>query len=501
MFRSLAINTAISAMAFFIVSIVGILLVPLLVSSYGLDAFGLLVLLRLFLPAGVLGALDFGVSETTSLAIARARVDGSWSRAKAQVSLLLLLSIITACVLAIVLVASAGHVATLFNVSIMYSQSFTDAVRVTGVGLILLFPGLVFDGIVKGYEAYRGLRVIEVISTLSYALAAVLLVYSHSEYVVVHYAFVGSVLLKMIATVWFSFKLSSGRSLFGLYCLRVERRDVYERCRLMLWNKMLGAMQYQLSPLLIGALLMPAAVAIYDILMRLSRFTKSIFGLLNAALVPFAARLDAVADRENMQRLGQSGFLVVAAITVPMLSWAGAFSEPILRLWIGPDLQGFWVWLAITFVIPALGVFVSFGGAALLGRKHVVAHMNRLVTLQLMLQFGIAFAFFSQFQERAFILSQALAVLFTFLPQMRLIFREQVLVWILVQRLLLVAVLAVVLIVVAVGFGVPFRIGSALSLAGSLLLWMLVFWAMIYFFVLSSFQRASLVSVTVGKKS
>jgi O-antigen/teichoic acid export membrane protein len=90
MFRALATNTLISAVAYFFVSIVGLLLVPVLLDAYGLELFGLLLLARLFLPVSGLAIFDFGFSEVSTQAVARARETGDWSTASGQVTLLVL---------------------------------------------------------------------------------------------------------------------------------------------------------------------------------------------------------------------------------------------------------------------------------------------------------------------------------------------------------------------------------------------------------------------------
>jgi hypothetical protein len=50
MFAGVARNVLISAAAFFAVSVVGLLLVPALISAYGLTGFGQITLARLFVP-------------------------------------------------------------------------------------------------------------------------------------------------------------------------------------------------------------------------------------------------------------------------------------------------------------------------------------------------------------------------------------------------------------------------------------------------------------------
>lgn len=500
MFRSLAVNTLISIAAFFIVSIVGLLLVPLLVSTYGIEAFGVIVLLRLLLPTGVLGVLDLGFSETTTLAVAQARVDGSWARASAQGSLLLLLSLITGGALAAVLIFASDNVGAFLNIAPPYLESFDLAVKITGACLLILFPSLVIEGVIKGFEEYRALRMIEVISSLFYAGATLIVIVLKLDYAAVFYTFLGSLLLKSVMNFRIFAKIRGSMRLWAFRSIAGQSSKIFERCRLMGWNKMLGTFQYQVAPFLIGILLTPIAVGAYDILVRLPRFIKSVLGLLNSALLPFAAKLDAAEDAGSMRRLGQTGFLILTILSIPVLSGGAAFSEPILRLWIGPQVEQYWMWQGLMFFIPALNVFVSFGSSALMTRARVLASMNALVTIQLIIQFTLSWFLLDWLDERAFILGQVVATMLTFVPQMFLIFREQGVGRTVVWQALGVAGLAGLMIAAALFFGIPAMVQTLPGLGFALVLWATIFWSAIYLFVLSGPQKARLMRILLQKR-
>ena len=63
MFKSLIKNTLISGVAFFAVSVLGLLLVPYLVSAYGVAGFGIISMARLFIPLMGMGIFDLGFGE------------------------------------------------------------------------------------------------------------------------------------------------------------------------------------------------------------------------------------------------------------------------------------------------------------------------------------------------------------------------------------------------------------------------------------------------------
>lgn len=492
MFQSLAVNTLVSATAFFVTSVVGLLLVPLLVSAYGMEAFGIIALLRLFLPTGVLAVLDFGFSEIATLAVAQARVDGSWRRAGGQITLLFCLGLGVGALVAMGLTGYADLIGAALNIGPQYIDSFIEAIRVTGLCLLFLYPILVFDGILKGFEAYRLLRFIETVTTLGYAGAVVLIINAKMDFSAAYYALLGSMLVKGAALIVFSFRVSWKQALFGARVDRERWREVMNRCRLLSWNKVLGALQTQAPALLIGVLLTSAAVGIYDIVVRLPRFMKSVLGLLNSALLPFATKLDSTDDIHGMRRLGQTGLLTVAAVSAPVLFAGCAFSEPILRLWIGPEMESYWKWQSLMFIVPVLTVLISFGGVALMKRERVMRRMNLLMTLQLLLQFALSFLLLGVWQERAFIFGQVVALIIMFYPQMQVIFREQRLDKILVRQLFSIAGLGFLFLFSVLSLGFPFVLGDIFVLTLAVVVWTVIFWVSIYLFVFTVRQRVRL---------
>ena len=187
MFRHLFINTLASAGAFFVISIVGFLLIPVLVETYGLKEFGFIVLARLFLPSGVLVLFDFGFSEIATQSVAKARASRAWEEAAREVSILFLLALLSGLGLGIVLGAGAAPVARLFGAD---DPHFAELLRATGAALPVLFPAAVMEGIVKGYGAFRSLRLIEVLAALLYGLAALALARSGASYASIAYALI-----------------------------------------------------------------------------------------------------------------------------------------------------------------------------------------------------------------------------------------------------------------------------------------------------------------------
>lgn len=492
MFRPLVVNTAISAAAYLAISVVGLIVVPVLLAAYGLTLFGLIALARLWMPTGVLGILDLGVGETATLSVARARATSEWKWASDQVAWLVLMAGVVGITGGIGLFFGADALTGALKVPVEQAGEFAIILQWTAAALPLLFGSLVAEGIVKGFEEYSTVRAIEVLSSLIYGIGSLSVVWLGGSYADVAYLAVAANVLRAVVSM-----LAAGRCLWrsSLTVGRWHRAglaDCWQLTRLMATNKMLGTSQVQAAPVLVGLLVGPAGVGVYDVLVRLPRFAKSVLGLVNSALLPFAARLEAGERTADLCRLGAAGLPIVAVITMPPLMAAATFSEPILRLWLGPALASYWPWQALMFVVPILTVLVGFGATALLSRRSVPGRMNRMLAVQLCLQFLISIALVQHLQERAFILGQVAAMAVTFYWQMRLVLREQGLGVQVVRRLATVAGIGFALSAASLPFASG--LGSIWDLAFAASLYTVTFWLVTWWLLPSKELRSEILN-------
>ena len=424
MLTRLVRNTAVSFIAYAAVAGINLLLVPVLVGAYGLDGYGLLVLTRVFLPSGFAIA-DLGLSETGTIVVARARAAGVWDGASRQLTLLLAVSVIVAVVIGAILLVGSPALTMWLHVGAEFRPSFVVLVRVTAVSLIVFYPALLLEGVVKGYERYTLLRALDVLSTVTYALGAVFAVRAGYSYVAVAYLFLAVNALKSI-TLGLCALPALRRIDFHVDWGDVESRtEVWQRTRLMMHNKILGALQTQLPPLVIGFVVNPAGVGTYDVLTRVPRAVKSVLSLLGAALLPVSARLEESGDHGRMRTLGTAGFSMVPAIAFPGLLGAAVFSPELLRVWLGPDLVDLWPWLAVMFLVPALNIVLNVGQTMMQVRARYLQLANRISTVQIATQYAVSLALVPWLRELAFIAGQIVALFVGFPLQLRLLLREQ----------------------------------------------------------------------------
>src|SRR6202040_3715870 len=143
-------NTIISTIAFGAAALLGLIVIPVIIRTWGVTEFGLIVITRLLLPTGMMAVLDLGLSEVTTQAVARAREHRDWSLAGRQLSFLTVLSVLLALVLSSAIWLGAPYLAIIMKVDPSHVEKFTEILRYTAIGNLILIPALVWEGVVKG---------------------------------------------------------------------------------------------------------------------------------------------------------------------------------------------------------------------------------------------------------------------------------------------------------------------------------------------------------------
>ncbi|MDA9421471.1 lipopolysaccharide biosynthesis protein [Bradyrhizobium sp. CCBAU 53380] len=408
MLRRFVHNTAISAVAYGLAGVLGLFAVGLIAKSYGLAVLGLIVLVRGFLPSGFLVLIDFGVSEIATQAIARGRL-GDWAAAGEKISLLTAIAVFAGLASSIVLWLAAPGLALLFRVVPEQAQAFVSILRITALVLPIAFVGLMVEGALKGFEEYSWLRLTEVGSSVLYVGSIYLAFWQNAAFEWIAYAYLGGLAAKYFVLAFVVYLAARGTPLRFRFWTPASRRDVAYRCWLMFNNRIAGALQQTLIPLIIGALYGPVEVGTFDLLTRLPRFLKTTMSPLYSAILPISTHLDEKTDVRRLQLLGRNGLVLPAAIIVPILVVIGLFSEDILRVWVGPQHADQWPWLALALFVPAVTVMLGAGQTALMVRSDFLRTNTHLLYLQVLTQYIVTALAAAWLRERAFLLGWAIS--------------------------------------------------------------------------------------------
>jgi O-antigen/teichoic acid export membrane protein len=440
MLRSLVRNVGISAGALLVISVVGLLLVPVLIRQYGIAGLGCIMIARLFLPSGGIGLFDFGVSDIAAQSVAIGQVDGNWKRVLRRLGLLALVTLALAFALAMPLLIFAPQLTITVGVYEPQSVDFVEILRWIAALLPILFLSLICEGCLKGFANFRALRLAEVSSAIVYACAALFFVLEGAGFKWIVYSYLASLIMRAVMmTLSLRHSTPSVLSL-SFHFLPEDIAYLRERATLFFTSRFLGTVQHQLPTVLIALMVGPVGVGLYDTLARLPRFAKSVLGVVNTTLLPYATRMDAAGDDARMKLLLKFGLTLLPAIIFPPLVAVAAVSPGLLGVWVGPQFAANGSWLALFWALPALNTVVSFQNHVMMMRNSYLKANNRLAIAQIIVQLVISLTLLGSLSQFAFVAGYIGSMVALFVWQLSLTRKEVQLPAHHLQRLLIYAV-------------------------------------------------------------
>lgn len=406
MLKRLIHNTVISIIAFGGAALLGLVVIPIIIRTWGVTEFGLIVIARLLLPSGMMAVFDLGLSEVATQAVARAREHRNWVLASGQLSFLGALSVALALAMSSAIWFGTPWLGPIMNVDAEHLARFSQILHVTALANLVLVPALVCEGVIKGFERYNLLRVTELGSTVGYLALTIWASNVSAGFETVAYIYLASLVLRAVIVAAGALT-ALGRKHARPARWTVEiRRELFHRCMLLLQGRLIGGIAGPIQPLAVGLLFGPGSVGIYDALVRLSRVSKLLVSLLTSALLPVASRLDERGSKVSFQRLGELGMIMLPMFTVPPLAAAATLSHGIMEVWIGPALAPYAFWMGLSFLVPICAQYIAIGSLMFLTRTEVQARLNLLMGIQLLIWAAVSAATLSLFAERALILGQ-----------------------------------------------------------------------------------------------
>lgn len=390
--RLLVVNSASNAISFLIVGVVNLLVVAMLIREYGVGGYGIYVICRMLMPSGVVSVFDFGLPETVTRYVA-------FHEENPKKFIQVFLSGLIGFVL-------VGCIAYLL-LSLFY-DSFIEMVKVstvdekdslaTGVSYVILavlpfFIGVFFESVLKGFQKFVLIRLTEVIAVLVFLVLLYLgigrgisidevvvmyLIIYISRYVLLLIYFLYSYRALVISQFSFSFMLF---------------KEFFLHARTVFAGKFFSLLTNNFPLLLLTTIADASAVGVYDAVMRLPRFAKSVMGQVNAVLIPYVAKLSNTAERSSISVTLLAGSKAQIFIFGPPLLCACLFAQEIVTYWLGNELVEYSWALTLMFIWAFIVTFVGVGGTIAVTERALLKQINLVSVLQLVLLLIMAVIF------------------------------------------------------------------------------------------------------------
>ncbi len=421
---ALVTNGAANAVTFAIVGVINLVIVSLLIRTFGLDGYGLFVIARLLLPTGLLALFDFGLPEATTRYVAYHGTDLARQRIVVTASL--------AATFAIALVVALGlYLARDLLVQSIQVGSAANAVSLDRMVLLLvmsmvpLFIGVIIESILKGMERFVAIRAVELVAAILFLLGVL--------WAIAHRAAIDDVVLTLIATLVLRYVLLTITLLYLRGAMLVPlTRDEDEGLRgpffrhglAVMWGKILSLININFASVVLSLTTSVALVGIFDAIMRLPRFVKAIMGQVNSVLIPFTAKLYSQDDGERIARLLEKGTALQMYLFAPALLAAAWYAPEIMAYWLGDVLAAYANWLALMFGWGILIIFIGVGSAMAVAKVEALHQLNRASLFQLVANVAIALGLMAWYPIEAFLLATFVSTLLI-VPYIALVLRRE----------------------------------------------------------------------------
>lgn len=328
---------------------IAFVIAPFLVHRLGGTTYGLWVLIGSV--SNYFGFLDLGVRGSVGRYIAYHRAEGDQRAVNSTLSTALAICCAAA---ALVLAMSVGVQALFlraFDVPPDQAGSVRFALGLVCLNLALFFPLSLFDGTLWASQRFDIINAIDI--PISFARAVI------TYWLVVRgYGLVGLAWITLLTTVLAgltkaiaSFWQDPGLRIHPAYITRDAARPLFGYGIVSLVISVVGMTRVQMSPMLIGALLSPAAVTLYSIARRLIDYTASLLVSATSVLRPVATVLQAQGESARQHSLLVRGGRFASAFSLYFVISLLLLGRSLITLWIGPE----WSRAATILSILALG--------------------------------------------------------------------------------------------------------------------------------------------------
>jgi O-antigen/teichoic acid export membrane protein len=309
---------------------------PFMVHRLGVDAFGVLSVVGVTL--GFFGFLDLGIGGAATRHIAVAHEKGDTAEVNRVVGTVLAFYLIVGAVGALIVVGSAGLLATKVLRVPVWLQPITQfAFYVSAVGFAMQLISGLFIAIPRAIQRYDiSARLSIAFGTLSTLTTVVILLFGKGlGWVVVGalavnianlfvaWIFCRRLIPNLRTRVHFESELFKELASFGAYFLMAQ----------------LGVLLlYQADKIMVGAFVSVAAVTYYVVPGNLATKIQGLIAAATGVVFPLSSALFETGKRDAFERLYREGtrlvLIIGTAISVPMAVYAGKF----LTYWMGPEI-------------------------------------------------------------------------------------------------------------------------------------------------------------------
>lgn len=343
----------------------GILLVPIMIQSLGIDDFGLWILATAVF--GYSGLLELGISGAVTKFVAQHRGEENAGELQRTVNSALSVTLLGGAIALAALSLLALFGGPLFKLQPDQLNKYEAVVGLLAVRALFAFPLSIPEAILKGYERYD---LTSLVAGLAYLLTFVSIIGLLRAGAGLIEVTMVSILVPCVAGAAnsaFAGRVAPSLA-FGLsrHPFR-QSKELFRYAAAGLVVSITTVAMYQADFFVVGVFLSTAAVGVYAVVAKFNQVVRELDWLTLQSVVPLASRLNSSGDGKRSRDLLLLGTRYLTAFEYPLVATLIVFAGPALAVWIGPSI-GQWTWLVQVFLSYSLLIpSVNVAGYMLMG--------------------------------------------------------------------------------------------------------------------------------------
>ena len=120
-------------------TLLGLILVPLIIQGYSIEAYGIIMIARFFIPLFLMSVIDFGLGEITSIAVSSYRENRKKYFLKNKLLIIFILLLLIGIIAGFFLFLLSSQIPNLFSLSGENHDNFSSLIKYTSFLQPLLF--------------------------------------------------------------------------------------------------------------------------------------------------------------------------------------------------------------------------------------------------------------------------------------------------------------------------------------------------------------------------
>jgi O-antigen/teichoic acid export membrane protein len=348
--------------------LLGVVMLPFNTRYLGADDYGLWMLAASIvayfpvLDLGYAGAMDRFIAHY------RARRDARAINEIASTLFVVFAAIgaVAMCVIAVI----ALNAGALFNLSADQVYPARVVMLLVGVQFAAGLPFAAYGGVVNGFQRTYRNAVVGTVVAIAVAVVNVAVLVSGGGLVELVMTTTATRMLGYIAYRMNSYQvfplLRVHYSLFS----RARLREVTGFSVYILIQNGSNKINYATDPVLIGAFVSTAAVAVWTVAQRLADMVLRVTNQLNDVLFPVVVECDSTQRNDRMREVLVQGTKISLALAVPVAGSLALLAEPVILGWTGPQFADSIVLVQILVVVVLVRVATATAATVLKGGGH-----------------------------------------------------------------------------------------------------------------------------------